>query len=98
MKPAAIGLAAILTVVAGAASAQSAPVASSRTVPAQVQNSADAALDELHAAGIEMEQLAGLFALLALIAGLPLLFFTLPTEIVKLWPDSVATLREFPRP
>src|SRR5574343_1156067 len=46
MKPAAIGLAAILTVVAGAASAQSAPVASSRTVPAQVQNSADAALDE----------------------------------------------------
>lgn len=50
MKPAAIGLAAILTVVAGAASAQSAPVASSRTVPAQVQNSADAALDERLAA------------------------------------------------
>ena len=46
MKPAAIGLAAILAVVAGAALAQSAPVASSRTVPAQVQNSADAALDE----------------------------------------------------
>ena len=46
MKPAAIGLAAILAVVAGAASAQSAPIASSRTVPAQVQNSADAALDE----------------------------------------------------
>ena len=46
MKPPAIGLAAILTVVAGAASAQSAPVASSRTVPSQVQNSADAALDE----------------------------------------------------
>ena len=46
MKPVAIGLAAILTVVAGAASAQSAPVASSRTVPSQVQNSADAALDE----------------------------------------------------
>ena len=46
MKPAAISLAAILAVVAGAASAQSAPVASSRTVPAQVQNSADAVLDE----------------------------------------------------
>ena len=42
MKHAAICLAAFLAVVAGTASAQSAPVASSRTVPAQVQNSSDA--------------------------------------------------------
>ena len=60
MKPAAIGLAAILTVVAGAASAQSAPVASSRTVPAQVQNSIDAMLDERLARdwGLRLEEWA----------------------------------------
>ena len=49
MKHAAICFAAILAAVAGTAgtaSAQSAPVASSRTVPAQIQNSSDAALDE----------------------------------------------------
>ena len=46
MKHAAICFAAILAVIAGTASAQSAPVASSRTVPAQIQNSSDAALDE----------------------------------------------------
>lgn len=46
MKPAALCLAAILALIAGAASAQSASAATSRIVPAQVQSSADAALDE----------------------------------------------------
>ena len=46
MKSAAICFAAVLTAAATVAFAQSAPVASSRTVPAQVQNSTDAALDE----------------------------------------------------
>ena len=49
MKRAAICFAAFLAVIAGTAgtaSAKSAPVASSRTVAAQVQNSSDAALDE----------------------------------------------------
>ncbi|OJZ17695.1 MAG: integrating conjugative element protein, partial [Thiobacillus sp. 65-29] len=46
MKRAAICFAGILVLVASAARAQSAPVASSRAVPAQVQSSNDAALDE----------------------------------------------------
>jgi hypothetical protein len=45
------------------------------------------AVDRLRARSRSM---AGVFALLALIAGLPLLFFTLPTEIVKLWPESAS--------
>lgn len=48
MKPgiAAAGLAILLTVAATGASAQSAPVATSRTAPSHLQNSADAALNE----------------------------------------------------
>lgn len=34
--------------------------------------------------------MSGIVALVALIAGFPLMFFTLPTEIVKLWPESAS--------
>lgn len=34
--------------------------------------------------------MAGIFALVALVAGFPLLFFSLPEEIVKIWPESAS--------
>jgi len=34
--------------------------------------------------------MAGIFALVALVAGFPLLFFSLPEEIVQLWPESAS--------
>lgn len=34
--------------------------------------------------------MAGIFALIALVAGFPLLFFSLPEEIVQIWPESAS--------
>ena len=42
--------------------------------------------------------MAGILALVALVAGLPLLFFSLPEEIVQIWPESASLYEWLGRP
>jgi hypothetical protein len=42
--------------------------------------------------------MAGILALVALVAGFPLLFFSLPEEIVQIWPESASLYEWLGRP